>query len=94
MGPQTADQGTSQWVWKHDAADDTDAEAAKGGLSDNLERAAVGVQELIVQAAPTGDTETIYHATALDPLTGAVCALDQIRDLVDEMPAAEAQCLP
>jgi alpha-galactosidase len=53
-----------------------------------LNRTMVRMQELIVGAALAGDTETIYHAMALDPLTGAVCTLDQIRDMADEMLAA------
>jgi alpha-galactosidase len=59
-----------------------------------LNRTQVNVQELIVEAALTGDPEAIYHAVALDPLTGAVCTLDQVRDMVDEMLAAQIGWLP
>ncbi|RLC97682.1 MAG: alpha-glucosidase/alpha-galactosidase [Chloroflexi bacterium] len=59
-----------------------------------LNRTNVNVQELTVEAALTGRVEAIYHAVALDPLTGAVCTLPQIRSLVDEMLAAQAQWLP
>jgi alpha-galactosidase len=59
-----------------------------------LNRSNVNVQELIVEAALTGDAETIHHAVMLDPLTGAVCTLPQIRAMVDEMLAAQAQWLP
>jgi alpha-galactosidase len=38
--------------------------------------------------------EHVYHAVMLDPLTGAVCTLDQIRSMVDEMLEAEAGWLP
>jgi alpha-galactosidase len=54
----------------------------------------VNVQELAVKAALTGDIEAVYHAVMLDPLTAAVCTLDQIRAMVDELLAAQAQWLP
>jgi alpha-galactosidase len=52
------------------------------------------VQELIVEAALTGDVEAVHHAVMLDPLTSAVCMLPRIRSLVDEMLGAQAQWLP
>lgn len=59
-----------------------------------LNRTNINVQELIVEAALTGDVESTYHAVMLDPLTAAVCTLPQIRSMVDELLAAEAQWLP
>ena len=59
-----------------------------------LNRTNVNVQELIVEAALTGDVEAVYHAVMLDPLTAAVCTLPQIRAMVDELLAAQAQWLP
>ena len=59
-----------------------------------LNRTNVNVQELIVEAALTGDIEAVHHAVMLDPLTGAVCTLPQIRSMVDELLAAQAQWLP
>jgi alpha-galactosidase len=59
-----------------------------------LNRTNVNVQELIVEAALTGDVEAVYHAVMLDPLTAAVCTLPQIRSMVDELLATEAQWLP
>ena len=59
-----------------------------------LNRTNVNVQELIVEAALTGDAEAMYHAVMLDPLTAAVCTLPQIRALVDKMLAAQARWLP
>ena len=59
-----------------------------------LNRTHVNVQELIVEAALSGDVEAVYYAVSLDPLTGAVCTLPQIRDMVDEMLGAQAQWLP
>ena len=59
-----------------------------------LIRTNVTVQELIVDAALTQNKELIYHAAMLDPLTSAVCTLDQIRDMVDEMVVQQSQWLP
>ncbi len=58
-----------------------------------LNRTNVNVQELIVEAALTGKREHVYHAVQLDPLTAAVCTLPQIRALVDDLLAAQAQWL-
>ncbi len=52
------------------------------------------VQELLVQAALTGDKETVKHACMLDPVTATICTLDQISNMVDEMLSAEAKWLP
>jgi alpha-galactosidase len=52
------------------------------------------VQELAVEAALTGNREHVYQAVMLDPLTGAILTLDQIRSMVDELFAAEAEWLP
>lgn len=57
-------------------------------------RSNVAVQELAVEAALNGDFEAAYHACLLDPLTAAVLAPHEIRDLVDEMFAAEMEWLP
>ena len=54
----------------------------------------VNVQTLIADAALTGDPEHIVHAMALDPLTGAVCTLKQIRDMASEMLEAQREWLP
>ncbi|MBV9104642.1 MAG: alpha-glucosidase/alpha-galactosidase [Verrucomicrobia bacterium] len=59
-----------------------------------LNRTNINVQELIVEAALNGRTESIYHALMLDPLTAAVCTLPQIRSMVDEMLEAQRQWLP
>jgi alpha-galactosidase len=47
-----------------------------------------------VKAALDGDRETVYQAIALDPLTGAVLTLAQIRAMTDDLFAAEAAWLP
>lgn len=59
-----------------------------------LNRTNINVQELIVEAALTGDTEAVYHAVMLDPLTAAVCTLDQIRSMVGELLESQSQWLP
>jgi alpha-galactosidase len=47
-----------------------------------------------VLAALEGNREHVYHAIMLDPLTGALLTLDQIRAMVDDLFAAEARWLP
>ena len=59
-----------------------------------LNRTNINVQELIVEAALTGSKEAVYHAVMLDPLSAAVCTLPQIREMVDELLAAQAHWLP
>lgn len=54
----------------------------------------INVQQLAVEAALSGDRAHIHHAIALDPLTSALLTLDQIREMTEEMLAAEAQWLP
>ncbi len=55
-----------------------------------LNRTNINVQQLAVEAVLTEDAEHIYHAVMLDPLTGALLTLRQIRALVDELRGAEA----
>ncbi|HEV7301163.1 MAG TPA: alpha-galactosidase [Tepidisphaeraceae bacterium] len=52
------------------------------------------VQQLIAEAALSGDPEHIVHALALDPLTAAVCTLKEIRDMASEMLEAQRSWLP
>jgi alpha-galactosidase len=59
-----------------------------------LNRTNINVQELIVTAALTGDTEAVHHAVMLDPLTAAICTLPQIRAMTTELLEAQAQWLP
>jgi alpha-galactosidase len=58
-----------------------------------LNRTNINVQELAVRAALTGDKEHVYHAVQLDPLTGALLTLEQIRAMVAELFAAHATFL-
>lgn len=59
-----------------------------------LNRTNINVQELIVEAALRGDREAVHHAVMLDPLTAAVCTLDQIRTMTAELLTAQARWLP
>ncbi len=54
----------------------------------------VNVQRLAVEAAITGDPEHLVHACALDPLTGAVLTLKEIRDMCSEMLEVQSRWLP
>jgi alpha-galactosidase len=54
----------------------------------------INVQRLAVEAAITGDPEHIVHACALDPLTGAVLTLKEIREMVSEMLETQSHWLP
>jgi alpha-galactosidase len=52
-----------------------------------------GCEELAVEGALEGDPQKIFHACLHDPLTAAVCSMQEIREMVDRMFAAEAQWL-
>jgi alpha-galactosidase len=55
----------------------------------------INVQRLAVLAALSGDTESVVHACALDPLTAASkLSLREIREMAAEMLKAEMQYLP
>jgi alpha-galactosidase len=53
----------------------------------------IAVQELAVQAVLERDREAAFHACALDPLTAAVVPLPRIREMFDELWAAEGDRL-
>ena len=59
-----------------------------------LNRTNVNVQTLAVTAALTGDPQHVFHAVALDPLTGALLTLEQIRAMTEELLEAHATLLP
>jgi len=59
-----------------------------------INRLSINQVQLAVEAALTGDRDMLYAAVAMDPLTGALLTLPQIRRMVDEMIAAERQWLP
>lgn len=54
----------------------------------------VNVQMLTAVAALNGDPELVMQAAALDPLSSAVCTLDEIRRMCSEMLEAQREWLP
>ena len=52
------------------------------------------IEEMAVEGSLSGDREMIYRAICFDPLTAAVLSLREIRDMVDEMFAKNADWLP
>jgi alpha-galactosidase len=58
-----------------------------------LNRSNIAAQELVVKGHLERDREAIYQAMALDPLTAAVCSLDEIWKLTDDMFAANKSWL-
>jgi alpha-galactosidase len=58
-----------------------------------LNRSNIAVQELAVRAVLDRNRETAFHACALDPLTAAVLPLHKIREMFDELWAAEEPLL-
>ena len=58
-----------------------------------VNRSNVAVQELAVRAVLARDREAAFHAVALDPLTAAVLPLDRIREMFEELWAAEKHLL-
>jgi len=54
----------------------------------------ITVQALAAEGAHLADPETVFWAIAMDPLTGAVLTLREIRDMVADMFEAQEQWLP
>ena len=59
-----------------------------------LNQSNVTVQALAVEAALTGNPEYAMQAIAMDPLTSAVCTLNEVRDMTIEMIEAQREWLP
>ena len=53
-----------------------------------LNRNMISMQMMAAQGALSGSQEDIFRAVALDPLTAAVCSLDEIRAMTGELFAA------
>ena len=51
----------------------------------------INVQRLSVEAAMTGNIDTLKLAVLHDPLVGAICTPDEVWQMVDEMVVAQAQ---
>jgi alpha-galactosidase len=54
----------------------------------------MAVHDLVATAVLENDREAAFHALMLDPLTAAVCSPAEIRQMFDEMSAAQAAYLP
>jgi alpha-galactosidase len=52
------------------------------------------IEELAVAGALQGDPTKVYQAVAHDPLTASVLSLREIRQMVNEMFAANREHLP
>jgi alpha-galactosidase len=50
--------------------------------------------DLVVTAVLEQEREAAVHALMVDPLTAAVCSLEEIRQMFDEMARVEAPFLP
>ena len=59
-----------------------------------LDRDNINVQELAVEAALTGSVRAVRQALGVDPLTSALRRPREIRQMADEMLAAEREWLP
>lgn len=59
-----------------------------------INRTNINVQELAVLGATTGDKDAVHQAIAMDPLTGALLTLPQIRSMVRDLFEAEKKWLP
>ncbi len=54
----------------------------------------MALHDLMATAILEQDREAAFHALALDPLTAAVCSLEEIRSMFEELVQAEAAHLP
>jgi alpha-galactosidase len=51
-------------------------------------------EELAVEGCLDGDPRKIFHACLYDPLTSAVCSMQEIQDMINKMFSAESEWLP
>jgi alpha-galactosidase len=59
-----------------------------------IDLASVGYQQCVVEAYRQRSKDLVYTAVSLDRLTSSLLGLDEIRDMTDEMIAAQQQWLP
>ena len=59
-----------------------------------LNNISASCEEMIVEAAITGNKDLVYYACYYDPLTSAVLSLDEIKSMADEMFEASKDYLP
>lgn len=43
------------------------------------------IEDMVAQAAVTGDRSAVYHAVYMDPLSSAVCSLEEMRQMTDAL---------
>ena len=68
-----------------------------GALPDHLAllvNTSARCEELAVEGCLEGDSRKIFYACAFDPLTSAVCSLEEIKQMVDEMMEINKPYLP
>lgn len=68
-----------------------------GTLPDHLaviNNVTAGCEELAVAGAIEGDKRKIFHSICMDPLTSAVCSLEEIQNMVNEMFVCNREWLP
>ena len=58
-----------------------------------LNKTNINVQELVVEAALTGDLTMAKQALAMDPVTATVCTLEQCHQMFDELLDAQSKWL-
>ena len=51
------------------------------------------IEDLAVKAAIEGDPDKVFYAVLFDPLTSAVCSMEEIRSMVQEMFGKNAEYL-
>ncbi len=59
-----------------------------------LDQQHMAFHDLVATAVLEEDREAAVHALMIDPLTAAVCSLEEIRSMFDEMAAAQKDYLP
>ncbi|TAK22588.1 MAG: alpha-glucosidase/alpha-galactosidase [Chloroflexota bacterium] len=59
-----------------------------------LNRTNIATQQLVVEAAVTGNRDHVYHAAMLDPHTSSMLTLDEIWHMVDDLIDAHGSLLP
>lgn len=60
----------------------------------NYNKQHMAFHDLVVDSVLTEDRSKAFYALMVDPLTSAVCSLEEIRDLFNEMVEAEKEYLP
>jgi alpha-galactosidase len=59
-----------------------------------LNNVSIAAEEMAVEGALTGDPRAVFHSICYDPLTAAVCSLEEIRGMVNAMFRRNRKYLP